>query len=415
LKIGDRPWESARITLKTTNAEGERTGGYLDIVQLREDSDWKTLEVVNLIAKGATILEIEPGLLGSTGVLDVDDIEIIDASGEDLLHLSIVENGPSNTFDELNGRGWPQGWYGEGSNPAAVSTVEEDGNRFLRLSSDKLIYQAAKGRYKLPEDWRAIRVIGRLRVKNLLREPNAEAWKTARVGFIFQNKQGEQTGGFHQSLSLPNDSDWKILAVRADIPRDATYIEVAAVLQNCAGILDVDDLAFEKATPTVNIAPTHQWTRLFPEGTFELADEKGGPLHWELDNKAQVVEEEGNKFLRLTNESNRNTVFVSGQWKIEPGWKGVRVRARLRGRNLKKGTNPFDGARLQILFLDAQFSPLTTAPALLELTKDSDWKDLQATVAIPAGAAIIKLMPSLSRTAGTLDVDDISIEPITAP
>ena len=413
LKIGDEPWESARITMMTANAEGERAGGYLDVVQLREDSDWKIVEVVNPIAKDASVLQIEPSLIGSTGVFDVDDIEVLDASHEDLPHLPILENEPSTTFEELNGRGWPQGWYGHGSNPAIVSTVEEDGNRFLRLSSEKLIYQAAKGRYKLPDNWRAIRVIARMRVKNLQREPNAEGWKSARIGFIFQTRQGEQAGGFQQSLELHSDSDWKTLAVKADIPRDATYIEVAAALQNSAGIFDVDDLAFEQAAPTVNIAPVHPWTRLFPEGTFEHADEGGGPLHWEMDKKAQVVEEDGNKFLRLENDSNRNTVFVSGQWKIEPNWKGVRVRARLRGRNLKKGTNPFDGARMQILFADAKDTPLNAAPAMLELPKDSDWKDLQTTITIPPGATIIKLLPSLSRTEGTLDVDDISIEPIT--
>jgi RNA polymerase sigma factor (sigma-70 family) len=416
LKIGKNFWESARITLKTTNAEGERTGGYLGIVQLREDSDWKTLDVVNPIAKDATILEIEPGLLGSTGVLDIDDIQVLDASDEDFLpHLPIVENGPSNTFDELNDRGWPQGWYGEGANPATISTVEEDGNRFLRLSSDKLIYQAVKGRYKLPDGWRGIRVSARLRMKNLKRKPNAQGWESPRVGFIFQTKQGDRAGGFQSSLEMHNDTDWKQFAVNADIPPDAVYIEPAAIFQEAAGTFDVDDLTFEQTQPTIRLAPVHQWTRLFPEGNFELQDQNGGPLHWELDNKAQVIEEEGNKFLRLTNESNRNTVFVSGQWKMEPAWKGVRLRARLRGRNLKKGTNPFDGARLQILFLDAQSTPMNAAPAMLELTKDSDWKDLQTTVAIPAGAAIIKLMPSLSRTAGTLDVDDISIEPITAP
>lgn len=413
LKIGDKPWESARVTLMTANAEGERAGGYLDIVQLREDSDWKVVEVMNPIAKDASVLQIEPGLLGSTGVFDVDDIEVLDASHEDLPHLPIIENGPSTTFDELNGRGWPQDWYGHGSNPALVSTVEEDGNRFLRISSDKLVYQAAKGRYKLPDNWRALRVIARLRMKNLRRKPGAQGWETARVGFIFQDKQGAQAGGFQQSLEMSSDSDWKILAVKADIPRDATYIEIAAMLQEALGTFDVDDLAFEQATPTVNIAPVHPWTRLFPEGTFEHVEENGGPLHWDMDKKAQIVEEDGNKFLRLENDSNRNTVFVSGQWKIEPTWKGVRVRARLRGRNLKKGTNPFDGARLQILFANAQDSPINAAPVMLELTRDGDWKDLQTAVAIPPGAAIIKLMPSLSRTSGTLDVDDVYIEPMT--
>jgi hypothetical protein len=256
-------------------------------------------------------------------------------------------------------------------------------------------------------------VTARVRGKNLKFKPNPQGWECARVGFIFQNKQGEQAGGFQQSLELHNDADWQQLSVKADIPRDAVYIEIAAMLQETSGIFDVDDLQFEQATPTVNLAPIYEWTREFPEGTFENKEENGAPLHWEMDNRAQILEEEGNHFLRLTSENARDTIFVSGQWKIKPEWKSVRVRARLRGANLKKGGNPLDGARLRILFMDSNDTPLTVIPEPLELKKDSDWVDLQTQTPIPPGAVSIRLMPSLSRSSGLFDVDDIYIEPLT--
>ena len=413
LKIGDKFWESARVTLKTTDTEGERAGGYLDVVQLRADSDWKIVETVNPIAKEAKIVEIEPGILGSTGIVDIDDIEIEDASDVGLPHLVITPDLPAGAFEDLDEKGWPKGWIKDAGQPEVFQTAAENDNHFLRLSSPEFTYAAAKGRFKLPADWRAIKIKGRLRVKNIQRKPDAQGWQSPRVGFSFQNARGAQVGGFQPSLELHADTDWKERELKVDVPRDAVYIELAAVLQNSGGIFDVDDLKIEQATPTVILAPIYEWTRAFPEGTFEHQGENGAPLRWTMDNRAQILQEDDNKFLRITSENSRDTIFVSSQWKIKPEWKSIRVRARMRGANLKKGASPFDGARMQILFLDDKETLLQPIPPPLELKKDSDWLDLQTQVAIPPGATIIKLLPSLSRTSGLFDVDDVLIEPLT--
>lgn len=412
LKIGEQVWENARVTLKTMDTEGEIVGSNLSVVQLREDSDWKVVETINPIAAGAAILEVLPQLTHATGVLDVDDIEITDATNDELPHFEITPDLPPGQFEDLDENGWPRGWIQEAGKSGKFQVGEENGNHFLRLSSPEIRYVAAKCRFKLPPDWRAIQLKGRLRVKNLQREPNAEGWKTARVGISFQSRHGAPTGGFQQSLKLDNDSAWKELEVKVDIPRDAAYIELAALLQNCAGIFDVDDLKIEKATAAIKLDPIYEWTRAFPEGTFESKDENGAPLHWTIDNRAQILQEDGNKFLRLSSENARDTVLVSGQWKIEPEWKSIRVRARMRGANLQKGPSPFDGARIQILFMDTKGTILNPVPALLELQKDSDWIDLQTQTAIPPGAVRIRLLPSLSRTSGLFDVDDVLIKPV---
>ena len=410
---GKNPWETAKINIVAEDEWGKRVGNYLVSPEATLSKEWKTIEAVNPLPDGAKNLHVQPQIIGSIGVFDVDDITITDASDEELPHFDITPDLPDGAFENLDEKDWPRGWIKEAGKPEVFQTAEENGNHFLRLSSAEPIYAAAKGRFKLPLDWRGLKIKGRVRVKNLAKKPGAQGWETSRVGFTYQNAQGARAGGFQQSLELQNDSAWKELEVQSDIPRDAVYIEIAVLLNGAAGVFDVDDLKLEKATPTVKFAPIHEWTREFPEGTFEHQDENGAPLHWELDNRAQILEEDGNKFLRLTSESIKNTLFVSGAWKIKPEWKSLRVRARMRGANLKKGASPFDGARMQIIFMDANDAPLATIPPPLELKKDSDWVDLQTVVDIAPGATSIKLLPSLSRSSGIFDVDDILIEPLT--
>ncbi len=409
---GAKNWETAKIGVVAEDETSQVAGNNLKPAEISPSEQWTTVEITNPVPKGATMLNVRPQLSNSIGVLDVDDLEILDATNDDLPHLGITPDLPGGQFEELDEKGWPKGWIKEAGQPEMFQVGVENGNHFLRLSSPKPYYAAVKARFKLPDNWRAVKLRGRIRVKNLVRESKTENWKTTRVGFIFQNKHGERVGGFLPSLELHADSDWQELEVKADIARDAVYIELAAVLQNSGGIFDVDDLKLEQATPTVKLAPIYEWTRAFPEGTFELQDENGAPLHWTMNNRAQILQEDGNKFLRLTSESIKDTVFVSGAWKIKPEWKSIRVRARMRGANLKKGASPFDGARMQIIFMDANDNPLASIPPPIELKKDSDWLDLQTQVAIPPGATSIKLLPSLSRSSGLFDVDDVLIEPI---
>lgn len=413
LQLGEQFWQNARITPIFENDMGERVGGFPRLLDLKKDTGWKTMEIVNPIPQGATLLRLQTGVLGPSGVLDIDDIDLEDASNADLPSLPIVAGLPGGTFEELDEDGWPLGWRKANGKPEIFGVVEEDGNHILRLSSQELIYGVAEARFKLPKDWKGLIVSGRLRAKNVKRLPDAKDWQSPRLGFSFENARGEMAGGFQQSLELHTDSDWKTPSVKTDIPRDAIYVKVAVVLQNSAAIFDVDDLRLEEGKPTVILPPVYEWTRQFPEGSFEYKNPQGGALGWNLDTPAaKILEEEGNHFLRLASDSNKNTVLLASEWRLKPQWKEVRVRARMRGRDLKTGTNPLDAARLQFLFLNSKGEILTPAPAPLQLNKDTDWVDMQSKATIPTGATTIKLMLSLSRTSGTLDVDDISIEPV---
>jgi hypothetical protein len=317
-------------------------------------------------------------------------------------------------FEELDNKGLPPGWRVTGGNPAFVSVAEENGTRFLRLNKPAVDNTlTASARFKLPPDWRALSVRAKLRVRNLQRKDTQTDWRTSRVALTFQDARGTQVGGWPPSLSLQANSDWKVVSARIDIPRQATYIMVEPLIQDSAGIFDVDDVQFEKAEPKVIAAPVYEWTRAFPEGTFERKDERGEVIGWDIDGtNARIEQEDDNRFLRLSNATARNTIFAQSQWRVLPQWKNVRVSARIRAGNLKNGANPLDGARFQILFTNANEELILPLPPPIDVKKDTDWIDLQTICPVPQGATILKLMPTLSRTTGMLDIDDVLIEPV---
>ncbi len=408
---GKESWETARINLSVEDEMGKQIGDYLKALEAVPGDGWVQVDEASSIPAGAKLLRVQPQIMGASGTLDVDDIEITDATNEALPAIPITPDLPAGTFERLDANGWPEGWTRVLGNPENFTVGLEDGNHFFRLTNGKLNFLAAEARFKVPKEWRAVTIIGRLRMKDYAVKPNAKEWETARVGVAFGTLNGERAGDFQPSLSIRGDGNWRTISLSVDIPRNADNITLSAVMHDTKGIFDVDDLKLEQATPTVNLAPIYEWTREFPEGTFEHLDEQGNALNWPADGKGKVLEEDGNHFLRLSNNGLQSSVSMASQWKLKPQWKAVRVRARIRGRNLKFSGNPLDGARMQIVFLNGQDGLVMPLPAPLELKKDSDWLDLQTKLVIPPGAVTIRLMPSLSRTSGTLDVDDVLIEP----
>jgi len=407
---GKNPWSNARVGIYGEDEWGQRVGEFWKVTQIAPSDEWTTVESINSIPEGTKILRLQPQINGASGIFDVDDIEISDATNDDLPSLPVLPNLPGGSFEYLDDNGWPIGWE-KAEGQQVFQVIEEEGNHYLRLSSNEIVYATAKARFQLPPDWRALKLKGRLRVKNLKKKPDAQNWETARVGFAYQNRHGVRTGRTTPSLAMHADGDWKQLELKSNIPPDAAYVELTVLFNHAGGVFDVDDLQLEAATPSVVQAPVYEWTRVFPEGSFEHLDERGHPVNWLPDGKGKVLEEEGNHFLRLSNSDAQSSVAMPSQWKLRPQWKAVHVRARIRGRNLKFTGKPVDGAGIQILFLNGQNTIIQPMAAPLEIKKDCDWVDLQTKVIIPRGAVTIRLVPSLVRTTGILDVDDILIGP----
>ena len=76
---GPEGWHGPRIGLRFVDDKNQMVGDYPAQPQIEGNTDWVNKEVSMDIPKGATQLLIEPGLWGSKGLLEIDDI-IVKAS-----------------------------------------------------------------------------------------------------------------------------------------------------------------------------------------------------------------------------------------------------------------------------------------------------------------------------------------------
>jgi beta-galactosidase len=73
---GPEAWHRARVSMRFMNANGDLIGDYPATPDLRENSDWVTKEVTLQVPKDATQLQLQPGLWGSKGLFEIDDLVV---------------------------------------------------------------------------------------------------------------------------------------------------------------------------------------------------------------------------------------------------------------------------------------------------------------------------------------------------
>jgi hypothetical protein len=73
---GPEGWHGARVALRFLDDKNQMVGTYPTTPEVTGNTDWVTKEVALDIPAGATQLQIEPGLWGSKGLLEIDDIVV---------------------------------------------------------------------------------------------------------------------------------------------------------------------------------------------------------------------------------------------------------------------------------------------------------------------------------------------------
>jgi hypothetical protein len=77
---GPEAWHRARVSLTFLNDAGKMVGTYPAIPDLTANSDWVTKEVTLQVPADATQLQLQPGLWGSKGVFEIDNLAVRVAS-----------------------------------------------------------------------------------------------------------------------------------------------------------------------------------------------------------------------------------------------------------------------------------------------------------------------------------------------
>jgi serine/threonine protein kinase len=161
---------------------------------------------------------------------------------------------------------------------------------------------------------------------------------------------------------------------------------------------------------------TQTGSNMLVNGNLEqAASDRAAPSGWFLAEKYQeavrVVEEGGNRFVRITPRDEADTPHLDQKLDIDPAWTAVTVAARMRAADVRTtGNSPSDG-RVAFDFRDAAGKGVGDWPPVPNLKHDSPWLDRQVTVPVPAGARTLHLRLSVLNATGTFDFDDVRVIP----
>ncbi|MBV9866837.1 MAG: hypothetical protein JO316_15890 [Abitibacteriaceae bacterium] len=400
--------DGARLEYAFENANGVGLAGAgTPVTMLRavqSDQNWTFLkaDVYNDNEK-AEYLRVTPAIAGATGTADFDDIHVVPNPVLDLTPR-LREGLPEGNFEKADAAGNPLGW--KISNPTQIKIVEEEGNHFLRLLNKTKGFLSAYNDFTIDPTWRRIRVQGRLRVQGLKR--GANEWETTRLQYWFTDGGSNMIGPWQRPMEIKHDTDdWVLMRSEAKVPLGATRLRISPEILNAAGQADYDDIKVMQEPAWLDL-PIRDG---FPEGTFENVDEEGNPAGWILDDKehAQVAEEKGNHFLRLINDNIDDSVSASTEFKLNPTWKKIKIRLRMRGKNIKIGPSPNDEShpRLAYEFADDNGKVGPWVGNLPTLPQSSDWETKEIEATIPPDAKYIMLRPEMVYSSGIMDIDDI--------
>jgi hypothetical protein len=150
-------------------------------------------------------------------------------------------------------------------------------------------------------------------------------------------------------------------------------------------------------------------------GSIEENDVDDGLAGWFIHDRfkpqAQILTENGNRFLRLTNSDPAKTVFADQRIRIDPAWKALNVSARMRATNFKSGKTPAQDARVAFAFRDDKDVRIGAWPPVPSVKTDSPWVERTVTVDVPEGAKTMYVQLAIFNATGTVDFDDVKVMP----
>jgi len=334
---------------------------------------------------------------------------------------------PNSGFEEdADSNKWPDGWAGvkEGG-----SWEVEEGNHFLRLSSPApgktiMLYQEVP----IPAGVEALEISWKQRVTGL--KKGKSAWFDARIMMEFLDASRAKVPPSPKAPSVGKDTEgWENKRVTFLVPPGAKFLKLMpSLFQVESGTFDIDDLVIRKTDPAPVLqaeteAAAKKAEKLESQtagkqaGAAKLLQEKGTLIQdgdfEALAGKKNVVEEEGNHFLRLES-TEPGKMFVDYRLAgIPAGTKAVELTWKQRVTGLQKGEKPWFDARIMLEWKDGSGAKMEGNPSAPYAQKDTKgWEEKKAAFLVPEGAVSLVIMPSLFQVkAGTFELDDIVLKP----
>lgn len=182
LRAGSLPWQCPRLGVAWLDANQKRLG-FAAAPTMNRDTEWVTVSASAPVPVDAKFLQMEASMWGAQGgEAALDDIRVIPNGQPDA--LPIEAGFAAGTFEKFNANGTPLLW--QLLDPARMRIEEENGNHFLRLSSDDAKLSVGINTWlRLDPTWDAIKISLRMRARDL--KIGRQAWENARLSLELHN------------------------------------------------------------------------------------------------------------------------------------------------------------------------------------------------------------------------------------
>ncbi|MCS6950366.1 MAG: carbohydrate binding domain-containing protein, partial [bacterium] len=137
-----------------------------------------------------------------------------------------------------------------------------------------------------------------------------------------------------------------------------------------------------------------------------------GATGWSLPGEAQAVSEgarEGRNCLRVSTRS-PSWAMAGQDCQLPKGAKRVRLSGWMRTEKVRAGANPWEKARMQITFSDANGQLVGGYPPSVDIDGTTEWTFYSRDYEVPAQAVRVSLAVGLHNATGTVWYDDLRLE-----
>ncbi len=148
---------------------------------------------------------------------------------------------------------------------------------------------------------------------------------------------------------------------------------------------------------------------LLSNGGFEVLDgDSGRAKDWPGAKGVELLEEEGNHFLRFTASPDR-MLTVYREVGLSPDVKALKLTFKVRVNDLKAGKVNWHDGRVIMDFRNAAGEKMNPSPPHPNFKKTTEgWVERSVDFLVPEGVARISVMPSLFQCqSGSYDIDDV--------
>ncbi|HLL89461.1 MAG TPA: tetratricopeptide repeat protein, partial [Tepidisphaeraceae bacterium] len=176
-------------------------------------------------------------------------------------------------------------------------------------------------------------------------------------------------------------------------------------------------LAEATGTNSASTAPATAAVNLLPNGDFQQVTAAGGLAGWTPDQwlTYKVLDDgDGNRFARFTTTAPAQFPAAHHELPLDPACVRLTVAARTRAA-ATRGREAWHYPRVEVQFTgpDGQKVPVADGHPVIEVTggKADQWADRSVHVAVPPGAARLRLGMGIWGAVGTADFDDLRVVP----